>query len=141
MKHFVTLPYLLSMYSTSSGRGFLPLVTAAHEISPSYSCKSNPVVVVAYTHPWLSPYKFHLPFRGPHRLVAFCTQLLVTKLVCKKREIRYHLLMSIIFKIPRSLSNRTCSKFSVNLQVKIKGMVIMTDISKCASQTNIPEAV
>ena len=41
------------MYSTSSGRGFLPLVTAAHEISPSYSCKSNPVVVVAYTHPWL----------------------------------------------------------------------------------------
>ena len=51
MKHFVTLPYLLSMYSTSSGRGFLPLVTAAHEISPSYSCKSNPVVVVAYTHP------------------------------------------------------------------------------------------
>ena len=32
------------MYSTSSGRGFLPLVTAAHEISPSYSCKSNPVV-------------------------------------------------------------------------------------------------
>ena len=42
MKHFVTLPYLLSMYSTSSGRGFLPLVTAAHEISPTCSCMRNP---------------------------------------------------------------------------------------------------
>ena len=30
------------MYSTSSGRGFLPLVTAAHEISPTCSCMSNP---------------------------------------------------------------------------------------------------
>ena len=30
------------MYSTSSGRGFLPLVTAAHEISPSCSCMCNP---------------------------------------------------------------------------------------------------
>ena len=42
MKHFVTLPYLLSMYSTSSGRGFLPLVTAVHEISPTCSCMRNP---------------------------------------------------------------------------------------------------
>ena len=42
MKHFVTLPYLLSMYSTSSGRGFLPLVIAAHEISPTCSCMRNP---------------------------------------------------------------------------------------------------
>ena len=42
MKHFVNLPYLLSMYSTSSGRGFLPLVTAAHEISPTCSCMRNP---------------------------------------------------------------------------------------------------
>ena len=32
------------MYSTSSGRGFLPLVTAAHEISPTCSCKINPGV-------------------------------------------------------------------------------------------------
>ena len=30
------------MYSTSSGRGFLPLVTAAHEISPTCSCMRNP---------------------------------------------------------------------------------------------------
>ena len=30
------------MYSTSSGRGFLPLVTAAHEISPTCSCMLNP---------------------------------------------------------------------------------------------------
>ena len=30
------------MYSTSSGRGFLPLVTAAHEISPTCSCMCNP---------------------------------------------------------------------------------------------------
>ena len=42
MKHFVTLPYLLSMYSTSSGRGFLPLVTAVHEISPTCSCMRDP---------------------------------------------------------------------------------------------------
>ena len=34
-------PYL-SMYSTSSGRGFLPLVTAVHEISPTCSCMLNP---------------------------------------------------------------------------------------------------
>ena len=30
------------MYSTSSGRGFLPPVTAAHEISPTCSCMRNP---------------------------------------------------------------------------------------------------
>ena len=33
------------MYSTSSGRGFLPLVTAAHEITPTCSCMRDPVVI------------------------------------------------------------------------------------------------
>ena len=36
MKHFVTLPYLLSMYLTSSGRGFLPLVSWDQAVTPVY---------------------------------------------------------------------------------------------------------
>ena len=36
MKYFVTLPYLLSMYLTSSGRGFLPLVSWDQAVSPVY---------------------------------------------------------------------------------------------------------
>ena len=42
------------MYLTSSGRGFLPLVTAAHEISPTCSCMLYPGEGrgVYDTHPW-----------------------------------------------------------------------------------------
>ena len=36
MKHFVTLPYLLSMYLTSSGRGFLPLVSWDQAVTSVY---------------------------------------------------------------------------------------------------------
>ena len=36
MKHFVTLPYLLSMYLTSSGRGFLPLDSWDQAVTPVY---------------------------------------------------------------------------------------------------------
>ena len=36
VKHFVTLPYLLSMYLTSSGRGFLPLVSWDQAVTPVY---------------------------------------------------------------------------------------------------------
>ena len=36
MKHFVTLPYLLSVYLTSSGRGFLPLVSWDQVVTPVY---------------------------------------------------------------------------------------------------------
>ena len=60
MKHFVTLPYLLSMYLTSSGRGFLPLVSWDQAVTPVYI-----VLTAAYsiqgkeeecmdTHPWAS---------------------------------------------------------------------------------------
>ena len=40
----ILLPYptYFLLYSTSSGRDFLPLVTAAHEISPTCSCMRNP---------------------------------------------------------------------------------------------------
>ena len=46
--NFVTLPYLLFMYSTSNGKGFSPLVTAAHEISPTCSCMLNPTLSVVF---------------------------------------------------------------------------------------------
>ena len=36
MKHFVALPYLLSMYLTSSGRGFLPLVSWDQAVTSVY---------------------------------------------------------------------------------------------------------
>ena len=36
VKYFVTLPYLLSMYSTSSGRGFLPLVSWDQAVTSVY---------------------------------------------------------------------------------------------------------
>ena len=50
VKHFVILPPLYSMLSPLVWAHILPLVTAAHEISPSCSCKINPGVVrVIYT--------------------------------------------------------------------------------------------
>ena len=53
MKHFVSLPPLYSMLSPLVCAYVLSLVIAAHQISPTCSCKLNPVAeVVAYTCPW-----------------------------------------------------------------------------------------
>ena len=67
---FFTLPYLLSMYSTSSGRGFLPLVTAAHEISPTCSCMHNPGEEECMIH-----------IRGPQRSCDIFSQASVSHFV------------------------------------------------------------
>ena len=72
MKHFVTLPYLLSMYLSSSGRGFLPLVSWDQAVTPVYIVLTAACVIqekrsvhgCVYTHPW----ECMIHIRGPNSL-------------------------------------------------------------------------